>query len=237
MKDLALLILNQIPKYFSDFIKCLAGPKGFVRARSDDSQQALAEAMTFLGISFAFSMLLFWPLMPAQVESTRFLVGRGLLYLILVAAGTAVTLVSWRCVGGRAPFGRFFVISCYYVGVVIVCQTLILLCAYGVVKIFDLELYPVLVDSTTRLQFGDTRLTGMINGAGGRRHVIVLLIFYFIMLVVDPIAVTIWSVLGWGAYREINGLSKGRSFAAGVIASLLTFLIIPFLLLLQYVTE
>ncbi len=237
MKDLALLILNRIPRYFSDFVSCLAGPKSFVRARNGDDQQAWAEAMTFLGISFAITMLLSWPLMPAQVESVRFPVGRGLLSLILTAVGTAAVLAGWRCVGGKAPFGRFFVITCYYSGVVIVCQMLVILCACGFVKAFDPELYTVIADSLTRMQAGDTRLAALVTGPDGTRHAIVSLIFYFVALVLTPLAVLAWSVLGRGAYREINGLSKQRSFVAGVIASLLAFLAIPFMVLIQYVMD
>jgi len=232
MKDLALLILNQIPKYVSNFVHILVGPKGFVRQHNDDKQQTIAEAMVFYGISFVITMIISWPLMPAQVESAQFLATRALLYLILVAVGTGLTLAAWRLVGGHATFGRYFVINCYYAGIIIVCQMLILICAFGVVKALDPELYPVMVDSFTRIQFENKKLNALITGPDSTQHLLVMLAFYLFFLI-ELAAIFLWTILGWGAYREINGLSKTRSFAAGVIACALSLVVIPFLILFQ----
>ncbi|MBV9926629.1 MAG: hypothetical protein JOZ96_16540 [Acidobacteria bacterium] len=237
MKDLVLLILKRIPQYFSDFVSCLSAPKAFVRARNGDDQQALAEAMIFLGISFAISMILYWPLIPTQVESARYLAGRALLNLILVAAATGATLLGWRCVGGKAQFGRYFIITCYYWGVVLVCMTLILVCAFGVVKILDPEIYPIIVDASTRVQFSNPKLNEIFSGPDGTRHMTVSFIFSLFIVVFLPVAVTAWSILGWGAYREINGLTKRQSFAAAMLASLFSFGLAIFSTLFQSVMD
>ncbi len=236
MKDLVMLVLNQIPKYFSNFISVLVGPKSFVRGRNDTSQQALAEAMTFYGISFVITMILTWPLMPTHVESARFLATRALVNFIMVAIGAALTLVSWRFVGGRAQFASYFVISCYYVGVLIVGLMLIFLCALGVVKALDPALYPILAESSAHIQLVNEKLNALINDPTNRKHFTVMLI-YDLIFFIGLIAMLLWSILGWGAYREINGLSKMRSFVAGIIAFVFTLIALPIVLLIQYVMD
>ncbi|HEV2915380.1 MAG TPA: hypothetical protein VGX92_19025 [Pyrinomonadaceae bacterium] len=236
MKDMVLLVLNQIPKYFSNFISILVGPKSFVRGRNDTSQQTLAEAMTFYGISFVITMILSWPLMPVHVESARFLATRALTNLIVVTIGAALTLVSWRFVGGRAQFASYFVIGCYYVGVLIVFMMLVFLCALGVVKILDPALYPILAESSAHIQIVNEKLNALINDPGNRKHLNVFLIYNLIFLI-GMAAMLFWSILGWGAFREINGLTKMRSFVAGIIAFLFTLIELPIVFVIQYVMD
>jgi hypothetical protein len=232
MKDLALLILNQIPKYFSNFISLLVGPKSFVRQYNDDKQQTIAEAMVFFGISFVILMILTWPLIPTKVESAQYLATQALLYLILVAVATGITLASWRLVGGKAPFARFFVITCYYGGMFIVCNMIILFCAFGLLKLLDPEAYPIMVDSLTHIQVENKKLTALVADPNNTQHIIPLLAFFLIFFI-DLVVMTFWGILGWGAYREINGLSKMRSFAAGMISLLLTLVVFPITTLFQ----
>jgi hypothetical protein len=233
MKDLALLILNQIPKYFSNFISLLVGPKRFVRERNDDKQQTIAEAMIFFGISFVITMILSWPLMPTHVESAQFLVTRALLNLILVTVATGLTLASWKLVGGHATFGKYFVINCYYSGVFIIGNMLVLIIAFGVVKALDPKLHLLMVDSFMHVRFENKELNALITDPDDRRHLWAALAFYLIYLI-GFVAICLWTVLGWGAFREINGLSKTRSFVAGMIAGVLTAIVIPITLLIQY---
>lgn len=234
MKELALLILKQVPKYFSDFVGVLGGPKSFVRTRNDGGEQSLAEALSFFAISFFLLMVLSWPLMRTQVESIQFLLARGVFILIMMAAYTGLVMLAWRMLGGRAPFGRYFVISCYYTGVALIFQALLLLCGVGVAQIFAPELTPNLVDTLTHIRPPDPKVTELLSGPDGTRYLVVMLAFNLILLFGFFVAV-VWSVVGWGAYREINGLSKRRSLAAGAIAAVLMLCALPFALLIQHV--
>lgn len=233
MKDLVLLILKQIPKYFSNFISILGGPKTFIRQHNDDKQETITEAMIFLGISIVIAMIIMWPLVPAQIESARFLATRSLLYLILTALGAGLALASWKLVGGNASFGKYFVINCYYGGVVIVCMMLILTCALGVVILLDPELYPMLAESSILLRNTlNEKLAALINDPNNKTHLMVWALFYLIYFFGASL-LGLWSIIGWGAYREINGLSKGRSFVAGVVYAFLMILLLSIPLLIQ----
>ena len=236
MKDLLLFVLNQIPKYFSNFISVLVRPKRFVRGRHDTSEQTLAEAMIFFGVSFVITMILAWPLMPDHVESARFLAPRALINLILVAAGAALTLVSWSFVGGQARFESYFVINCYYMGVLIICMMLVFLCALGIVKIFDPALYPLLAQTSIHIQFQNEKLNELIYDPGNQMRSAVFIIYNLILLA-GLIAQSLWYILGWGAFREINGLSKWQSFIAGMIFILLTLITLPIGVFIQFVMD
>ncbi|HYY59609.1 MAG TPA: hypothetical protein VE842_19930, partial [Pyrinomonadaceae bacterium] len=177
-----------------------------------------------------------WPLMPDHVESARFLAPRALLNLILVTLGAALTLFSWAFVGGQARFESYFVINCYYVGVSIIFMTLIIVCALGIVKIFDPALYALLSQTSIHIQFPNEKLNELIYGSGDQTHSVVFLI-YTAIVQVGFIAVSLWLFLGWGAFREINGLSKLKSFIAGMIFIFFTLITLPIALLIQFAMD
>ncbi|HYP54073.1 MAG TPA: hypothetical protein VEQ42_11065, partial [Pyrinomonadaceae bacterium] len=96
------------------------------------------------------------------------------------------------------------------------------------------EMNPILVASMTRIRGTDPKLTEMLMGPDGTRYMAVFGVYFLLLLGFFFISL-VWAVLGWGAYREINGLSKQRSFAAGMIAVVLGLLALPFMLLIQHV--
>ena len=57
---------------------------------------------------------------------------------------------------------------------------------------------------------------------------------FHLMLLGGCVAVLVWMIAGWGAYRELTGLSKQRSMAAGVIFLLLGAVVITFLYFLNF---
>lgn len=232
MKDFALLILKQAPKFFANFAGLLGGPKSFVRTRNGDDQESLTEALTFFAVSFFVYLVLFWPLVRSQNEPVQQLVARGIFNLIMLAVSTAIIMFSFRLVGGRSAFGRHFVITSYYFGVSFILVVVVMLCALGMVKVFDLELYPILASHLTRLHLNDERLNAiMLDPAQTRRQLVA--VAYSLFVLFSIFVAVVWLVIGRGAYREINGVSKARSLAAGVVTFILTLIVLPFALFIQ----
>jgi hypothetical protein len=54
-----------------------------------------------------------------------------------------------------------------------------------------------------------------------------------VVLVAGFFALSVWGLVAWGAYRELNGLTKRRSFVALMIAGLLGWLIAAVVFFIQ----
>ena len=77
MNDLLKLVFAQIPKYISNFVNLISHPKRFVRKRNNSTDQALTEALTFLGITFVLSLIITSPLRSEGVNLWQHVAARG----------------------------------------------------------------------------------------------------------------------------------------------------------------
>jgi hypothetical protein len=210
MKELLDKILKYLPHYLTDFGTAFAGPKSFIAAKlSNAEDDAFAEALLFLGISFALVVLM---LMPLQRPGTDFWSVCGTNFitaLIGMSLGATVTRVAWWIVGGRAPARLFFIAYAYLIGVVYVILAAVQLLSMGFFKVLDPQLYRQFLDASQKGQ-------SMPDLSQSYIPVTALAIFIFGWL-----ALSIWAFIGWGAYRQLNGLSKLRSFIALLILGIL----------------
>lgn len=234
MNDLIKLVFAQIPKYISNFASLLSHPKRFIRTKSKLSDQSLTEALTFLGVSFVLCLVLKTPLIPESLNPWRYIGTRGLSDLIaLIFYATALTF-SWRLVGGRAPFLKFLIAFCYYSAVIDVLMNVARLLAYGIVKVWDPELYNVLVGAYRNMRLGYSGMDAYMAQAlreaqSGSFGKFLLVVVFELTLLGGFLVAFAWVIAGWGAFREFTGLSKKRSFLAGVIFSLLGAVVFVFL--------
>ncbi len=206
MKDLAQWLLTQIPKYLSDFVSTFSSPKTFVGARNMPTDDFRSEALTFLAISFVFAVLLHTPLMSDEFRLWEILVLNGVANLLWVILVAAALRLAWWCMGGRAPFTSFLITYCYYFGVTLVLVKILHLCVLGVLKTFQPEVFEILRDFSRGQIPESTEFSSTLPLA---------------ILFIGYTGVVIWLIVGWGVYRELNGLSKIRSLWAGIIFSLL----------------
>ena len=72
----------------------------------------------------------------------------GLLIVLAVTFNTAVLLLSWRVVGGKSHFLKFFIPFCYFYAVGNVFLDISHLLALGVAKFWDPEFYKLIVALT-----------------------------------------------------------------------------------------
>jgi hypothetical protein len=233
MNDLVKLVFAQIPKYLFNFFNLVSGPKRFVRKRNVYNDQSLTEATTFLAISFVLTLILKTPFIP-DVNFWQYIATLGLQALIEIALLTAVLRLAWTLVGGNAPFGRFFITFCYYYAVGIIGLQAFTVFAYGIAKVWDPELYGLLVEAYKGKSFSNPKMQPYLERAGGSGDFkkLLPLVAVSLMLSLGWAALLAWTIAGWGAYRELTTVTKKRSVLAGImficlypIVFLLTFLL------------
>jgi hypothetical protein len=233
MNDLVKLVFAQIPKYLFNFFNLVSGPKRFVRKGNVYNDQSLTEATTFLAVSFVLTLILKTPFMP-DVNFWQYIATLGLQALIEIALLAAVLRLAWALVGGHAPFGRFFITFCYYYAVGIIGLQAFTVFAYGIAKVWDPELYALLVEAYKGKSFSNPKMQPYLEKAAGSGDIkkLLPLVAVTLMLLLGWAALLAWTIAGWGAYRELTTLTKKRSLLAGIIficlypiVFLLTFLL------------
>ena len=233
MNDLVKLVFAQIPKYLFNFFNLVSGPKRFVRKRNVYNDQSLTEATTFLAISFVLTLILKTPFIP-DVNFWQYIATSGFQSLIELALLAALLRLAWRLVGGNAPFGRFFITFCYYYAVGIIGLQAFTIFAYGIAKVWDPELYGLLVEAYKGKSFTNPKMQPYLEKTGGSGDFkkLLPLVGVSLMLLLAWAALLAWTIAGWGAYRELTTVTKKRSVLAGIIficlypvVFLLTFLL------------
>ena len=225
MKEIVPLILSQIVHYLRDLFRILVRPKRFVRSRNTYSEASLTKSLTFLGISFALYSILLSALLPAGTDFFA-RTARNALFCLMTAVSQAAALTfSWRIVGGRASFGRQLVTLFYFGGPFLLIFGVLVVFALGVLQ----STFPELFDCAKNVIMRGGR------DDGGECHGLLVailssdrafqLLFALVPLVLSLVVPWVWIYVGWGAYRELNAVSKTRSFLAGILYILFVVII------------
>jgi hypothetical protein len=223
MKDLIDKVLKYLPQYFTDFGSVFAGPKSFIAAKHvNAAEDAFGEALLFLGISLVLVLLILVPVQPPGKDFWSYAGSNFVLFLIAVPLGATVTRVAWWIVGGRAPARSFFITYAYFIGVIFVILAAVQLLSMGFFKALEPQLYQQFLDAAQKRQ-------SMPDLSQSYVPITALAIFFFGWLTLN-----IWALIAWGAYRQLNGLGKLRSFTALMIAGLLAF---PVLAIIFFVSS
>jgi hypothetical protein len=211
MKDLIEKILVYLPQYLSNFGLIFSGPKTFIAAKNVESDTAFTEALLFLGISLALVVLMLAPLQPAGRDFWSSFSSTLVVWLIAVPLAALVIRAAWWIVGGRAPAQSFFVTYAYFFGVPVVLSAAVQLLSMGFFKTFEPELYSQVVAAMEKKSA---------MPAPSQSHVPLISLA---ILGIGFLLIAIWGFIAWGAYRKLNGLGRLRSFAAILIAGILTW--------------
>jgi hypothetical protein len=239
MYDLIKLVFAQIPKYISNFANLLSHPKRFIRKKSKLNDLSLTEALTFYGISFVLAFILKTPFILGSLNPWQYIGTRGLYDLIWLALYAATLGLSWRLVGGRAPFLKFFIAVCYFDAVIGIVLSVTRLLGVGVVKFWDPELYDILVGAYRSMRLSNPGMNAYMAEAvreaqSGSFGKFLLVVVFELILLGGCLVALAWVVAGWGALREFTGISKKKSFFAGVIFILLAAIVFLFLYLILF---
>jgi hypothetical protein len=200
----------------TEFGTAFSGPKGFIATKVDtNAGDAFGEALLFVGTSLALVLLMNTPLLPAGKEFWSVAIPYFVSCMLKLPLAALAIRSAWWIVGGRAPARSFFITYAYYAGVGIVLLSAVDLVAAGLFKTFDPQLYREYSEAVQKSRsMEDLFQSGYFHRFSESNTVLSAIIVsglgYFVLFV--------WGLIGWGAYRQLNGLSKLRSFAALIVS-------------------
>ncbi|HJZ65800.1 MAG TPA: hypothetical protein VKD70_15850 [Candidatus Acidoferrum sp.] len=214
MKEVLEKILSYLPVYIPDLVRIISGPKRFVAGHIKRKGE-LVKAFTFFGVSLSIFFLLQADITVRGRGFTTDFIVHGILYLLSVAIFTVVLRLSWRIVGGRADYQGFLIATLYYVGVLFVGIAIAALCFTGVLRMFYPNVYTWFIQYLAAPNLPNPNNLDPTIARG-------ILVAFLGFLTVAVLTLG-WGLAGWGAYREMNKLSRPRSCAA-LFLTMLIFL-------------
>ena len=201
-------LLHYLPRYFVEFGSVFIGPKRYIGQKNLQTDKSFTDALLFLAVSLTLTIVMTAPLQPPEENLWMLIGSQAVVTLLGVSLFSIALRFAWRIVGGRATIKNFFITYSYYSGVMIVIITLFFLLSEGILKVFDPELYNKIIEA----KLNNSQMPEVIDSN--------ILDISFAVLIVGFVFVSVWGFIGWGAYRQINHLSKKHSFAAFLIMGL-----------------
>jgi len=201
-------LIAAIRDYAADLLDLASGPKRFLARRLATPRSTLEDALRFLALSFLVTSAMELPLARGN-PVFEFLGDAAFVASYVMLYGCAV-YVAWRLVGAAAPMLRFLTIHFYLSGVVKIIQTVFYVTARGLLR-SDRVLYDEVMSSAYRgdLLWFQTNLARLSEHRAMR--------LFLAALLGGWLATLVWLLIGWGAYREVTGLTRGRSLLAFLI--------------------
>lgn len=207
-------LLRYLPRYFVEFGSVFIGPKRYIGQKNLQTDKSFSDALLFLAVSLGLTIVMTAPLLPPDQKLWMFIGSQAVLILLIVTLWSIALRIAWRIVGGRATIKNFFITYSYYFGVMIIILTLFTLLSDGILKVFDPELYIKIIEAT----LNNSQMPEVFGSN--------IFVISFAVMIVGYVLLSVWGFIGWGAYRQINNLSKKRSFGALLIMGPLSWLII-----------
>jgi hypothetical protein len=219
MKELIEKIIEFLPKYFVEFATCFSRPKRFMGKKNTDTESFMSDALLFLAISLVIFTLLSAVTVETNNDIWTQLIRHGVYFILSVIATAAAIRIAWLIVGGKASFRSYFTTSAYFLGVGFVLVSIALAMYAGAIKSF----YPamsreILQEANIFSMFSQTGTAEVSLPDNGMGAAVAVLILFLGVL-----GLIIWTYIAWGIYRVLNNAGKIRSFFAGVMATLITF--------------
>jgi hypothetical protein len=202
-------ISKLIPSYLNELFYLVSSPKRFIAERLYRDKLTMKNALVFLILSFLIGELLD----IYGIWNRPFVVAAQAVFVLLSITlyGTALQL-AWRIVGGKAEFHKVLTILFYYSGVLKIAISLFFLAFIGTMMALDPGLSKAMQSALNNGEiflFVENNLEKISASRGYRFSLLFQFVGYGCMLV--------WLIAGWGAYRELNQVSKFRSFMAGLL--------------------
>ena len=212
MTDIFRVLVYYIPKYILDLGSLLASPKQFLAGQlgsaRDDPDTVIGRAFAFLGVSIFLVVTAQAPLLAPGDNLLIRAGSTGIISLIVVSLWAVALRVAWWMVGGRAPTRSFLMVSSYFFGTLLVVISILSLIVEGFVKVFDPEVYSTLQEAAREGKsfWEHSSLLQNVDSPVLRIAAWTFALSYA--------ALSLWGFIVWGAYRNLNGLGRWRSFLA-----------------------
>jgi hypothetical protein len=216
MNELFSKAITALPVYIGQALSLLSGPKAFVLGTDLETPEAGTQAYTFLAITMLLMLIAQVSILPEQKDyllSFASLTVMSAFWLLLMSAAL---YFSWRVVGGTLSFRTFFIVSCYFASISTLILVAFTLVGAGFMKYMDPD---ALIRVVNGNQPSDPNSVGYVG--------------FCLIVAAGLIAVYAWIVLVWGAYRQLNSVSRARSATALAVFTLLS----PFLICIQILMQ
>lgn len=216
MKDLFDKALIALPAFMSDVLELLSGPKAFILRKDLATDEAAQEAYTFLGVTLLIALIAQVTFLPEQKDyflTFTSIAVQGVLNLVLMVA---VLFFAWKIVGGTLSFRIFFIATCFLSGISTLILAYFTLLASGFLKLFD-----------------PAHATQVLHGAPPPDPPTVGSLGYLLILGAGFVAVYVWILVVWGAYRRLNNVSRTRSAIALTVYTIVSPLLLAFVVVMQ----
>jgi len=205
MKEILEKTLSYLPQYFSDCGSIIVGPKTFVLNKvASEKLFESKEYFLFLAPTVAIITIVSM-LYPVHDEIyTELAKNFVLIFIDFVGYSFAVRGAFWLA-GGRAPYEKFFAAYTYIASPMLLVNYLIALISNGLFRLLDPKAYDALPKA------GSLAARSQIISDSAAAYVV------YTFSAIDFCLIVLWSYMCWGAFREINHLSKARPAVAFVI--------------------
>ena len=210
MKDFLEKIIRLIPGYFSDLLGLVSGPKHFVADRLSREDATMEGPLRFVAVSFMMSWIIELPL--ARSDPIVQLAVDGAFVLAYVLLYGAVLCLAWRIVGGRASLKQFFAIHFYYAGMLLLITACFFLATMGLLRALDPGLYGEVYGAAYSGNLPSFALQNLDRLWHSSAYKLSLA-----LQVLGLVSGLAWIVIGWGAYRALNKLTRARACVAGAL--------------------
>jgi hypothetical protein len=197
MKDFLERVLKQLPGYLGQVLELLSHPKTFIEKKDLDAKNAMEGALVFFGISVFITFVACIPTLPEEQDFLTAITPRATLQLFVLLLSVAALALSWKMVGGKATMRKFFIVTCYLSGFMILVVSLFVLVATGSLRVLD----PV-------------EYKQVFSGHGANNFESFGYKVFAVILFTLMLALIIWAFIVWGTYRRLNDLSRFKSAIA-----------------------
>ena len=199
--------LEAVARVPGDFLSLLHEPRRFLTERALGSRRDLLRAVVFLLVMFPIGNGLVLQEWPTRSSVLQFLFTPILLWLLSVCALSVPLYLSWRLAGAAREYRRVLIILLYQ-------------CAFVALGL-SVAILVSLSGITMTLPTALSTFTGNISADGLRLLVESLRaapstswIIAAVVSALIGLALGVWLVITWGAYRDALHQSRPRSLAA-----------------------
>jgi hypothetical protein len=217
MNDLFSKALTGLPAYISQVLGLLSGPKAFVLQRDLETPESATEAYTFLAITLFLTLFAQVSILPEQKDYLLTFTSLAVIATFGLIIMAAALYCAWRIVGGKLSFRTSFIVSCYFSGISTLILLVFVLFAAGFLRAKD-----------------PANATQILQGATPADPTGAAYVGFMSIVGVGLIAVYVWIFVVWGAYRQLNDVSRGRSAIALTVFTVVSPALLGIQILMQY---
>ena len=215
MKEMIEKLLAVFPTYVRQLIGVLSGPKKYIASLDCDAPGALQDALIFIAVSGGIGSVVNVPLLPEKQNREEFFGLLAVIFALDLLLTIAITVLSWKIVGGKFNLKKLTITVCYFSGVSALLASVPVWIALGSASLLDPIHY-----RQFRLMMNGSSLLDPIEMVKSPAYLVLAGVISLVFL-----GGYAWNFLVWGAYRKMARLSKVRSgIAFGIFVVLSLFL-------------